>query len=407
MKILVLGVGGVGEAFSIMAYGKSWVESLVLADYNLERATQVANSLNSSKVISAFVNANDRKSIVDLIKKHKIDLTLNACDPRLNPSIFDACFEANSIYVDMALTLSKPHSEQPYTIPGVPLGSYQFSKAEEWKKKGLLALIGMGVEPGLSNVFAKYAEKNLFKVIDEIGVRDGSNLTVEGYKFSPNFSIWTCLEECLNPPVVWEQKRGFYVTEPFSEPEIFDFPEIGPIECVNVEHEEVILIPRYIKCNRVTFKYALGDEFINYLKTIENLGLNSTKPINVKGVEVSPRDFLSALLPDPAKLGPIMKGKTCAGTWVKGIGKDGKPREVYLYQICDNQDIMKKFGVGAVLWQTAVPALISVELIAKKIWVGAGVESGEYFDPDPFLALMESYGAPYGIKEMTPKVAKI
>ena len=145
----------------------------------------------------------------------------------------------------MAMTLSEPHPDEPYSQPGVKLGDAQFAEHERWREAGRLALVGIGVEPGLSDVFARYAADHLFSEIDEVAVRDGANLAVEGYDFAPTFSIWTTIEECLNPPLVWERERGFYTTEPFSEPEVFDFPEgIGPIECVNVEHEEVVLVPR-------------------------------------------------------------------------------------------------------------------------------------------------------------------
>jgi saccharopine dehydrogenase (NAD+, L-lysine-forming) len=260
----------------------------------------------------------------------------------------------------------------------------------------------MGVEPGMADVFAAYANKHLFDRIDEIGVRDGANLTVEGYDFAPNFSIWTTIEECLNPPVVWERDRGWFTTSTFSEPETFEFPEgIGPIECVNVEHEEVLLIPRWIDVGRVTFKYGLGDEFIDVLKVIELLGLDSTEKIEVKGVRVAPRDVVAAALPDPAHLGDRMHGKTCAGTWVRGE-KDGKPREVYLYQVADNQECMRRYGVQAVVWQTAVNPVIAMELLHDGTWKGAGVLGPEAFDPDPFLAKMQEFDFPMGRREMTP-----
>ncbi len=159
-------------------------------------------------------------------------------------------------------------------------------------------------------------------------MRDGANLVVEGYDFAPTFSIWTTIEECLNPPVIWERDRGWFTTEPFSEPEVFDFPEgIGPVECVNVEHEEVLLVPRWVECRRVTFKYGLGDEFIEVLKTLHKLGLDGKEPIRVKGVDVAPRDVVAAALPDPATLGERMAGKTCAGTLVTGTGRDGQAAE--------------------------------------------------------------------------------
>ena len=202
------------------------------------------------------------------------------------------------------MTLSEPHPEEPYSKPGVKLGEAQFAEDERWREAGLLALVGIGVEPGLSDVFARYAADHLFSEIDEVAVRDGANLAVEGYDFAPTFSIWTTIEECLNPPLIWERERGFYTTEPFSEPEVFDFPEgIGPIECVNVEHEEVVLVPREIDCKRVTFKYGLGDEFIEVLRTLHKLGLDSKEPVSVRGAEVAPRDVVAAVLPDPATLG--------------------------------------------------------------------------------------------------------
>jgi saccharopine dehydrogenase-like NADP-dependent oxidoreductase len=316
-----------------------------------------------------------------------------------NESIFDAAFEAGCHYMDMAMSLSEPHPEHPHSQPGVKLGDYQFERSDAWKERGLLALVGMGVEPGMADVFARYAEKHLFDEIDEIGIRDGANLEVRGYEFAPNFSIWTTIEECLNPPVIWEKSKGWYTTEPFSEPEIFEFPDgIGPVECVNVEHEEVLLVPRWVKAKRVTFKYGLGDQFISVLKTIKMLGLDNKEKIAVKGVEVAPRDVVAACLPDPAYLGDRMFGKTCAGTWVKGTFR-GKPREVYLYQVADNESCMARYGVQAVVWQTGVNPVIAWDLLQSGAWQGAGVLGPEAFDPDPFMAKMAEYDFPYGIDE--------
>jgi saccharopine dehydrogenase-like NADP-dependent oxidoreductase len=281
------------------------------------------------------------------------------------------------------------------------LGDEQFDKAKEWKDKGLLAMVGLGVEPGLSDIFARYAQDHLFSEIDEIGVRDGANLTVEGYRYAPSFSIWTTIEECLNPPVIWEKGKGWFTTPPFSEPEVFTFPEgIGPVECVNVEHEEVLLIPRLVDCKRVTFKYGLGSDFINMLEVLHGIGLDSTKRVKVGGVEVSPRDVVAACLPDPAGLGDIMKGKTSAGIWVTGKGKDGKPREVYIYHVVDNEECMARDGSQAVVWQTAINPVVALELVANGVWSGTGIMEPEAFDPVPFLDLLKGdYESPWGIEE--------
>lgn len=401
MKVLLVGVGGVGEAIAVMAQNRSWLEQLVLADYNLDRAREVQSRLkDKTKFPIEQIEASDRKAIVDLAKKYRVDLIMNAVDPIFNEAIFDAAFDAGAHYMDMAMTLSTPHPTDPFHQPGVKLGDYQFARDKDWAAKKLLALVGMGVEPGLADVFARYAEKHLFDEIDEIGIRDGANLEVRGYEFAPNFSIWATIEECLNPPAIWEKAKGWFTTEPFSEAEVFDFPEgIGPVEVINVEHEEVLLVPRWIKCKRVTFKYGLGDKFIGILKTIKMLGLDKKEKINVKGVQVAPRDVVAACLPDPAHLGDKMFGKTCAGTWVKGM-KDGKPRQVYLYQVADNETCMQNYGVQAVVWQTAVSPVISMDLIATGVWKGAGVLGPEAFDPDPFIAKMAEYDFPYGLKEM-------
>ena len=232
MKVLLVGVGGVGEAIAVIAQERPWLEKMVLADINLERAGEVRRRLRvPDKFAVARIDASDRESIVALAREHGVDLILNAVEPLFNEAIFDAAYEAGCTYMDMAMTLSSPHPERPFEEPGVKLGDYQFERAAQWEQKGLLALVGMGVEPGMADVFARYAEKHLFDRIDEIGVRDGANLEVRGYEFAPNFSIWTVIEECLNPPVIWEKGRGWFTTEPFTEPEIFDFPEgIGPVE---------------------------------------------------------------------------------------------------------------------------------------------------------------------------------
>jgi saccharopine dehydrogenase (NAD+, L-lysine-forming) len=326
---------------------------------------------------------------------------MNAVDPIFNQPIFEAAFCVGVNYMDMAMTLSEPHPEDPFNKPGIKLGDYQFERSTDWESKGLLALVGMGVEPGMADVFARYAQDHLFDEIDEIGIRDGSNIVIDGYEFAPNFSIWTTIEECLNPPIVWEKERGWYTTEPFSEPEIFEFPEgIGPLEVVNVEHEEVLLVPRWIQTRRVTFKYGLGERFIGVLKTLHMLGLDKKEKINVKGVQVAPRDVVAACLPDPARLGDRMHGKTCAGTWVKGW-KDGRAREVYIYQVADNRECMVTWGCQAVVAQTAFNPVIAMELLAEGIWQGTGVLGPEAFDPLPFMERMAGYGFPYGIKEMT------
>jgi saccharopine dehydrogenase (NAD+, L-lysine-forming) len=400
MKILLVGVGGVGEAIAAIAKPRAWMEQMVLCDYNLKRAEEVQKKLGDAQRFPVeFIDASRQSMIEELAKKYQVDLIMNAVDPVFNEQIFDAAFNVGTAYMDMAMTLSTPHPADPFHQPGVKLGDYQFARAGDWEKKGLLALVGIGVEPGMADVFARYAQDHLFDEIEEVGIRDGANIVIEGYEFAPNFSIWTTIEECLNPPVIWEDGKWF-TTAPFSEPEIFDFPAgIGRTEVVNVEHEEVLLVPRWVKAKRVTFKYGLGDQFIGVLKTLHMLGLDNKEKINVKGVQVAPRDVVAACLPDPAHLGEQMSGKTCAGTWVKGV-KDGRPRQVYLYQVADNAECMQAWGCQAVVAQTAFSAVIAMDLLEHKQWSGVGVLGPEAFEPVVFMDKMADYGFPYGMKEM-------
>jgi len=408
MKALLVGVGGVGEAIAAIAKPQSWVEQIVLADFNLNRAKEVQKKLGDDRRFPVeFIDASKQEDIEALAKKYHVDLIMNAVDPVFNKPIFDAAYNVGVTYMDMAMTLSEPHPEDPFHKSGIKLGDYQFDKAKDWEAKGLLALLGIGVEPGMADVFARYAQEHLFDEIEEVGIRDGANIIIDGYEFAPSFSIWTTIEECLNPPVIWEKDKGWFTTEPFSEHETFEFPEgIGPIDVVNVEHEEVLLVPRWINAERVTFKYGLGDQFIGVLKTLHMLGLDNKEKINVKGIQVAARDVVAACLPDPAHLGEKMHGKTCAGTWVKGV-KDGQPREVYLYQVADNQECMAKWGCQAVVAQTAFSAVIAMDLLNHGQWKGVGVLGPEAFDPDPFMDKMAEYGFPYGIREMTKEETKL
>jgi saccharopine dehydrogenase (NAD+, L-lysine forming) len=403
MRVLVVGAGGVGRAIAIAAAASEGLDHIVVTDLDGGRATRAIGGLGEKRFVARALDASDRGAITDLARAERIDVIVNACDPRLNPAIFAAAFDAGCNYIDMAMTLSEPHPEHPYELPGKMLGADQFAASDAWSERGLLALVGIGVEPGLSDVFAKYAADHLFSTIDEIGVRDGADLVVDGYDFAPTFSIWTTIEECLNPPLVWERERGFFTLAPFSEPETFVFPEgIGPVECVHVEHEEVLLIPREVDCRRVSFKYGLGQEFIDVLQVLAKTGLSSTTPVRVRGVEVAPRDVVAAVLPDPSTLGDRMHGRTCAGTWVTGSGIDGKPREVYLYHLSDNAETMARHRSQAVVWQTAINPVIALELLAAGTWEGSGVMGPEAFDPVPFLDRLEGRGEPWRIDERVP-----
>jgi len=397
MRVLAIGAGGVGTSAALIAKRRDFFDAWVIADYDATRAQALQERVADGRFTAIELDASSQEAVAKACRAHGITHVANLVDPRFVMPIFTGALEAGCNYLDTAMSLSRPHPTDPHNQTGVKLGDEQFETDLQWREKGLLALCGMGVEPGLSDVFAKYAADYLFDEVDEIGIRDGANLMVNGYEFAPTFSIWTTIEECLNPPVIWERDKGWFTTEPFSGAEVFDFPEgIGPQECVNVEHEEVLLIPRWIDCNKVTFKYGLGEEFIEVLKTLHKLGLDSTEPLTIKGQTVSPRDVVAAALPDPLTLGDKMTGKTCAGTHVTGT-KDGQQKEVYLYHVTDNEWSMKEYGTQAVTWQTAMNPVIALELLATGQWSGTGVVGPEAFDAKPFVELLaDGYGQRIG-----------
>ena len=421
MRILLVGAGGVGDAFAKIIARRSFFEHVIVCDYDLARAERTVATVAAthgpdvaSRFTAAQIDAGDPDRVAAVAKEHRATHVMNAVEPKFVPTIFAGALAAGCDYLDMAVSLSEPHPTHPYTETGVKLGDDQFALAADWETAGRLALVGMGVEPGLSDVFARYASDHLFREIDELGTRDGANLVVRDVAgneiFAPSFSIWTTIEECLNPPVIFEKDRGWFTTEPFSEPEMFDFPGgIGPVECVNVEHEEVLLMPRWLDAKRVTFKYGLGEEFIGVLKTLHLLGLDSVEPVRVRSatgpVMVAPRDVVAASLPDPATIGPRMTGKTCAGVWVTGTGPDGEPREVYLYHVSDNEWTMREYDAQCVVWQTALNPVIALELLAAGTWGGIGVLGPEAFDAKPFLDLMSApieeggYGEAWGMED--------
>lgn len=422
MRILLVGAGGVGDAIAKISARRSFFELMVVTDYDISRAERTIEWLKNKHGAAAIegrfvadqIDASNSESVTEVARRHGATHVMNAVEPKFVQTIFAGALAANADYLDMAMSLSSPHPTNPYSETGLKLGDEQFAEADTWEKAGRLALVGIGVEPGMSNVFARYAQDHLFSSIEELGTRDGANLVVrdkDGLEiFAPSFSIWTTIEECLNPPVIWEKDTGWFTTPPFSEPEVFVFPEgIGPVECVNVEHEEVLMMPRWLDAQRVTFKYGLGDEFIGILKTLHQLGLDSIEPLTVRSaagpVKVAPRDVVAAALPDPATIGPRMTGKTCAGVWVTGTGKDGQPREVYLYHVSDNEWTMAEYDSQCVVWQTALNPVIALELLASGTWAGSGVLGPEAFDAVPFLDLMAAaeaeggYGQAWGLEE--------
>jgi saccharopine dehydrogenase-like NADP-dependent oxidoreductase len=420
MRILLIGAGGVGDAIVKIAANRNFFEKIIVADYDLNRAQKSVDWVKANhktEVEQLFeatqIDASKPENVSAKIAEYSITHVMNAVEPKFVQSVFQGAMDANANYMDMAMSLSHAHKEDPFNQPGEKLGDWQYDKAAEFAATGKLALIGTGAEPGISNIFARYAADHLFSEVDEISIIDGGNLVVKNDAgeeiFAPSFSIWTVIEECLNPPLIWEKDKGWFTTEPFSEPGFFEFPGgIGAVECVNVEHEEVNMLPRTMKANKVTFKYGLGEEFIGILKTLHNLGLDGITPVAVRTPDgkamVAPRDLVAAVLPDPASLADRMTGKTCAGTLVTGKGLDGEEKASYLYHVADTEWTNANYSSQAVVWQTAMVPVIALELLATGVWSGQGVMGPEEFDAKPFLDLLAGdYGQEWGIDERNPK----
>lgn len=415
MKMLLVGAGAVGESILRILQVRdpkcTWLEKVVVSDYDLDRAKEVCDHLNEAgRFIPDQVNAKNRGDIVALIQKHGCDFVMDAAAPFVSNNIFDAAYEAGADYVSMG-TWSVPYDPPKYGI-GLensflePMAKYNFDRHEDWKKKGNMACICLGIDPGVVDVFAKFSAEYLFDELKEIHVKDGGNLDIPNAgedDITFGFNVWTVLDECVNPNVEWDKEKGFIIGEPFSGAETFEMPAgVGLNNLLKVEHEETVLMPRFLQeygLEKCSFKIALDDNLVQALKVITSLGLRSLDPVEVNGVKVVPRDIVAACAPQPKDIGDEMTGKMCVGIHCKGI-KDGKEREIFMYQPFDNQESMEKWNMQAVVAQTGFGAAVGIELIGKGVWKDTGVYGPEYFDPIPYLEIMDEAGFEYGIVEM-------
>ncbi len=416
MRMLLAGAGAVGD--SILRILKvrdpecKWLEFVLVCDYSKERAAEVADHLGEpDRFCPHQLDATDTKETEALIREYRIDFVMDAAPPFASNMIFDAAYAAGADYASMG-TWSVPMDSPAYGI-GIensytePMTKYNFDRCKAWKEKGQMAVICLGIDPGVVNVFAKYAALHLFDVLREVHVKDGGNLCEP--EADPDtvvfgFNVWTVLDEVMNPNVEYDEERGgFLVEKAFAGQEKFLMPEgVGENTLVKVEHEEVVTMPRYLKqygLKRATFKISLDENLITALKVIDKLGLRSLHPVEVDGVKVIPRDVVAACAPQPKDIGDEMVGKMLVGVHCIGE-KDGKEKEYFLYQPFDNQESLRDWGLQAVVVQTGFGAALAIELIGKGIWREAGVYSPEYFAPEPYLQLMEESGFEYHIMEM-------
>ncbi len=415
MKMLLVGAGAVGESIlRILKYRDpkgEWLKKVVVSDYDLDRAKEVVSHMkDDSRFTAEKVNARNKQEIVDLIEKHECDFVMDAAAPFVCNTIFDAAFEGGANYVSMG-TWSVPFDPPVYGMGlensfSEPMAKYNFDQHDAWAEKGNMACICLGIDPGVVDVFAKFAAVHLFDTLREIHVKDGGNLDIPNAGEDDvvfGFNVWTVLDECLNPNVEWSKKDGYKIEKPFSGKEVFDMPAgVGANTLVKVEHEETVLMPRYLQeygLENVSFKIALDDNLINALKAVDALGLRNMNEIDVNGVKVAPRDVVAAAAPQPKDIGDEMVGKMVVGIHCIGT-KDGKEREIFMYQPFDQEESMKRWEMQAVVAQTGFGAAIGIELIGRGIWKDKGVFAPEHFDPLPYLEIMDEANYEYGIVEM-------
>lgn len=416
MRMMLVGAGAVGESIvKVMKWRdpkSTWLEYVLVCDYDRERAEKVVSMLDGDVRFKAeSIDAANTAEMAEMARKHQIDFVMDAAPPFVSNKIFDAAFEAGANYGSMG-TWSVPMEDPAYGL-GIensyiePMTKYNFDRHEAWRKKGNMAVICMGIDPGVVNVFAKYAATELLDEMTEVHVKDGGNLTIPGADpddITFGFNVWTVLDEVMNPNVEFDAEKGGFLVEPaFAGREIFDMPQgVGKNTLVKVEHEEVVTMARYLKqygLKRVTFKISLDENLITALKVLDKLGLRSLHPVHVDHTDVIPRDVVAACAPQPKDIGDEMEGMMLVG--VHCIGKkDGKHKEYFLYQPFDNQESMRVWHNQAVTAQTGFGAALAIELIARGIWKDTGVFSPEYFDPKPYMKLMDESQYEYHIQEL-------
>jgi saccharopine dehydrogenase (NAD+, L-lysine-forming) len=396
VKVLVLGAGAVGTVSALKFAQHAMLEKLVIADAVSARASLLADRLSDQRVSTLCLDAGDQAAIARTIRETGTTIVLNAALPATNIAVMRACLEAGADYIDLASAGTDPD--------GIPKMDDQFALDAEFKAAGRLAVLGMGADPGTTNIYAAYAAKHLLDVVTELRVRDGDNSVCLGHDgFLAAFSPWVMLDECLCRAVSYRNGR-YHLEEPLTGQEPFDFPELGVLNCYYVDHEESKTLPRFFpQARTIDFKLCMDEVTVETLRVIKRLGLSNTDQVKVGKVLVAPRDLIVSLLPEPKDLAGRMHGKTCVGTLAKGF-RNGESRAYYVYNVTDHEAAYRELGVQATAYQTGIPPVIAAELISTGFWTGTGVMAPEQFDPDPFLERLAREGMEWHVRDDTARV---
>jgi len=394
-RVVIVGAGGVG---SVVAHKCAQVpevfSEIMLASRTLAKCEAIAASVRERTGRSVAVrqlDADDVGQTVGLLREFRPQVLINVALPYQDLPLMDACLEAGVDYLDTA-NYEPPH-EAKFEY------KWQWAYQDRFQEKGLMALLGSGFDPGVTNVYCAYAQKHLFDEIHELDIID-CNAGDHGQPFATNFNPEINIREVTQRGRYWE--RGEWVeTDPLSWSMTFDFPDgIGPKKCYLMYHEELESLVQNLRgLKRARFWMTFSDNYLNHLRVLENVGMTSIEPVEFQGQKIVPLQFLKAVLPEPASLGPLTKGKTCIGCLMKGV-KNGKPRTIYIYNVCSHEDAYREVGSQAISYTTGVPAMIGAMLMATGVWRVPGVWNMEQLDPDPFMEKLNVHGLPWVVREL-------
>ena len=391
--VLIIGAGGVANVVvHKCAADKNTFHKITLASRTLAKCDAIAAAVKAKHGVTIDtrqIDADDVPALTHLLEELRPQLVLNIALPYQDLHIMDACLAAGIDYLDTANY--EPPEEAKFEY------KWQWAYEDRYRARGIMALLGSGFDPGVTNVFTAYIKKHLLDEIHELDIID-ANAGDHGLPFATNFNPEINIREITADARHWE--NGAWQTTPaLSHKRVFDFPQIGEKNIYMMYHEELeSLVKHFPEIKTARFWMTFSDNYLNHLKVLENVGMTSIEPVMYEGREIIPIQFLKAVLPDPASLGPRTKGKTCIGCVAKGI-KDGKDKTVYIYNICDHEEAYKETGSQAISYTTGVPAMIGAKMMLKNTWRAAGVRNMEQFDPDPFLEALAAYGLPWEVKE--------
>jgi saccharopine dehydrogenase (NAD+, L-lysine-forming) len=389
-KVLIIGAGGVGRVVTHKCAQLPEVfGEICLASRTQSKCDQIASELQRP-IQTASVDADNVAETVSLIRSFQPRLVINVALPYQDLSIMDACLEAGVDYLDTANYEPLDTARFEY--------KWQWAYQDRFQSAGRMALLGSGFDPGVTNVYCAHAQKHLFDEIEQIDILD-CNAGDHGYPFATNFNPEINIREVTANGRFWEEGE-WKETDPLSVNRDFDFPEVGVRRAYLMYHEELESLCQNIKgLKRIRFWMTFGESYLTHLRVLENVGMTGIEPIQFEGKEIVPLQFLKALLPDPASLGPRTKGKTCIGCLVDGV-KDGKKRRVFIYNVCDHQECYQEVKSQAISYTTGVPAMIGAKQMLTGKWLQPGVFNMEQLDPDPFMTDLNQYGLPWKVVEM-------